>query len=266
VPAISDEIRRLAEEPDATFGDPPPPARTIRTSAYCLGLAPSKAQSCVSAVRTTLEALDGVIADTRAHLREARYTRAVWAVGPSCRPEGLAEALITRGFFPPKEPPYEPVMTPMALVEPPPPRPPGVEARKVRDYDEYLATMRIAVTMMGADEEASEGWLAAAPTIWNAKGGVAQLTHAAFVDGEMVGFAWAAPHPVALMLAGSSVLPEARGRGAYRALVAARWETAVALGTPALAIQAGAMSRPVLDRCGFQALGRVVILEDPLVK
>jgi GNAT superfamily N-acetyltransferase len=265
VTVISQEIRRLAEEPDATFDDPPPPARTIRTQAYCLGLSPSKAQSVVSSVRTTVAGLDGVIAEVRGHLREAGYTRNVWAVGASARPEGLADALTARGFFPATEPPYEPVMTPMALVEPPPPGPPHVEARKVRDFDEYLATMRIAVTMMG-EEEASEAWLAAAPTIWNSKSGVAQLTHAAFIDGKMVGFAWAAPHPVALMLAGSSVLPAARGRGAYRALVAARWETAVALGTPALAIQAGAMSRPVLERCGFQALGRVLILEDPAVK
>ena len=59
---------------------------------------------------------------------------------------------------------------------------------------------------------------------------------------------------------------DARGRGAYRALVAARWETAVELGTPALAIQAGAMSRPVLERCGFQALCSVLTLQDPEVR
>ena len=45
-------------------------------------------------------------------------------------------------------------------------------------------------------------------------------------------------------LFGGSTLPEARGRGAYRALVAARWDDAVARGTPVLVTQAGPMSRP----------------------
>ena len=126
--------------------------------------------------------------------------------------------------------------------------------------------MRIAIGMMGGDEETASGWLAAAPTLWADEKGVARYTHASFIDGKMVGFGWAVPHPAGLMLNGSSVLPEARGRGAYRALVAARWVTAVALGTPALAVQAGAMSRPVLERCGFQTICRVTVLEDPGLK
>jgi GNAT superfamily N-acetyltransferase len=265
VPLISDEIRRLAEEPEAAFGDPPPPARRIATSAYVLGLSPSPSQSMVTAVRTTADELDGVIAEARGHLRAAGYTRCVWGVGPSCRPEGLVDMLAARGFFQPKEPPYEPELTGMALVEAPPPAPPEVEARRVRDYDEYLATMRIAVTMMGEEADGAAGWLAAAPQLWES-GGVARYTHAAFIDGKMVGFAWAVPTPGALLLGGSSVLPEWRGRGAYRALVAARWETAVGLGTPALAIQAGAMSRPVLERCGFQTICQIKFLEDPAVR
>jgi GNAT superfamily N-acetyltransferase len=266
VPHVSDEIRRLAEEPDAAFPEPPAPARAIRTPSYVLGLSPSVAQSVVSAVRTTAADLDGVIAEVRGHLRAAKYTRNVWTVGPSSRPDGLAELLAARGFFPPEEPPYEPEMTAMVLVTPPPPAPPGVEARRVRDYDEYLTSMRIAVTMMGAGETDGAGWLAAAPTLWQDRSGIARFTHVAFVDGKMVGFGWAGPTPYGLMLAGSSVLPEARGRGAYRALVAARWETAVALGTPALAIQAGAMSRPVLERCGFESIARIAVLEDPEVR
>ena len=263
---IPDVIRQLAEEPEANFPAPPPPARRVRTASYVIGLSPSRTQSTVSAVRTTEAELDAVIAEVRAELRAAGFTRTVWAVGPSCRPEGLAAALIARGFFPPKDPPYEPEMTAMALVDPPPPPPPEIVTRRVRDYDEYLASMRIAVTMMGADESEGAGWLAAAPGLWAEADGVAHYTHVAYLDGKMVGFGWAVPSPVGLLMGGSSVLPEARGRGAYRALVAARWETAVQLGTPALAIQAGAMSRPVLERCGFQALCQVTVLEDPEVR
>jgi hypothetical protein len=59
------------------------------------------------------------------------------------------------------------------------------------------------------------------------------------------------------------VLEGMRGRGAYRALLAARWIEAVGLGKPALVIQAGAMSRPILERSGFESLCRIDMLEDP---
>jgi hypothetical protein len=48
-------------------------------------------------------------------------------------------------------------------------------------------------------------------------------------------------------------------------LIAERWRGAVAAGRPALLTQAGAMSRPILERLGFRALGRVEMLRDPLV-
>ena len=44
-----------------------------------------------------------------------------------------------------------------------------------------------------------------------------------------------------------------------------RWTEAVRLGTPALVIQAGAMSRPILDRAGFETVCRIQVLEDPAV-
>jgi hypothetical protein len=265
VPIIPDDVRRLAEEPESIFGEAVPPSRSIRTPSYVIGLAPTPTQSIVSVVRTTPGGLDGLLAEVREHLRAVAYTRCVWMVGPSARPEGLEAALLARGFFPATDAPYEPEMTAMALVEPPPATPPGIEARRVRDYDEYLRSMKIAVSIMGADEEEGGGWLAAAPELWAAEKGPARYTHVAFLDGEMVGFGWAVPTTAGLMLAGSSVLPRARGRGAYRALVAARWVTAVELGTPALAIQAGAMSRPVLARCGFHEVCRVAVLQDPEV-
>ena len=55
-------------------------------------------------------------------------------------------------------------------------------------------------------------------------------------------------------------LPRARGRGAYRALLRARWDDAVALGTPALITQGGSMSRPILERLGFERVGEVHML------
>ena len=56
----------------------------------------------------------------------------------------------------------------------------------------------------------------------------------------------------------ASPLPEARGRGAYRALVRARWDEAVRRGTPSLVVHAEEASRRVLERIGFEYVGNVV--------
>jgi GNAT superfamily N-acetyltransferase len=60
------------------------------------------------------------------------------------------------------------------------------------------------------------------------------------------------------------VLPEARGRGIYRALVRARWDHAAARETPLLVVQAGRMSAPVLDSLGFVRHGEIRLFADRL--
>jgi GNAT superfamily N-acetyltransferase len=73
-----------------------------------------------------------------------------------------------------------------------------------------------------------------------------------------------APTPHGLLLYGGATHPRARGRGAYRALIRARWDEAAARGTPALITQGGSMSRPILERLGFERVGEVHILLDEL--
>jgi GNAT superfamily N-acetyltransferase len=68
--------------------------------------------------------------------------------------------------------------------------------------------------------------------------------------------------PSGINLSGSSVLPAARGRGVYRALVAARWDEAVERHLPALTVQAGVMSAPILERLGFESVGTQLVLCD----
>lgn len=53
-----------------------------------------------------------------------------------------------------------------------------------------------------------------------------------------------------------------KGCGVYRALVRARWDEAVRRGTPALVVQAGKMSRPILERLQFERRTEVHILID----
>jgi len=86
----------------------------------------------------------------------------------------------------------------------------------------------------------------------------------AVVDGRVVGTAYAGFGDVGLNLFGGAVLPEARGRGVYRALLQARWACAVDRGTPALSVQAGRMSMPVCERVGFRLVGRSRVFVDTL--
>ena len=53
-------------------------------------------------------------------------------------------------------------------------------------------------------------------------------------------------------LMGGATAEWARGRDACRAVVRVRWDAAVERGTPALAVGAGPMSRPILERLGFE--------------
>jgi GNAT superfamily N-acetyltransferase len=87
---------------------------------------------------------------------------------------------------------------------------------------------------------------------------------AAIDDGRAVGFGRGIDMADGVALMGGAVLPEARGRGVYRALVRARWDHAMERGTPLLVVQAGPMSAPVLDGLGFERHGEIRLFADRL--
>jgi hypothetical protein len=259
---IPDSVREFAESPEAYVSNPTPPEDRIFTDGCCIYVAGAGTHVSVTRVRTTEAALERTIDEVRTIAKDRGVKRALWNLGPSTRPAGLAAQLAARGFFPGK-PPFEPEAEAMVLVQPPPLPPAGVEARLVRDFDEYKAALRIAVEAFDIPPEEAEGWLAAAPRLWEHQDGVNRMTLIALVDGRPTGFAFAAGAPQGLVCGGSGVRPGGRRQGAYRALVAARWARAVELQKPALVIHAGAMSRPIAERAGFTPLGRIENLEDP---
>ena len=61
-------------------------------------------------------------------------------------------------------------------------------------------------------------------------------------------------HSAFASLWGGSTLPELRGRGLYTGLLAARLQEARARGARYLTVDAGPMSRPILERRGFRLL------------
>ena len=88
------------------------------------------------------------------------------------------------------------------------------------------------------------------------------VMHAVWLDGDLVCAGTASPTEHGLLLYGGATLARARGRGAYKALIRARWDDAVARGTPALITQGGSMSRPILEKLGFERVGEVHMLLD----
>jgi GNAT superfamily N-acetyltransferase len=152
-----------------------------------------------------------------------------------------------------QDPPLTSYITALATTSPPPDVA-GVEVRRVRSYDEFLIAMEVAnagwqVNVSG-DPEAR--W----PRHRDRPGG----DWVAVLDDRPIAYAGAIAGPRGLFLLGGVTLPDARGRGAYRALVRARWDEAVRRGTPALVVHAEEASRRVLERIGFGPVGNIVEL------
>jgi hypothetical protein len=260
---VADPLSRFAEEPDAEIPEPAPPAQRFVRPRFTLSLSPAGVAR-VSRVRTTEVELDDTVYETRVLLRTHGAKQGTWLVGPTCRPVGLAALLAARGFLPAARPLFEPRFTVMALARPPVEGPPApsVEVRLVADLDEYVSAVRAGLEAAGQPGVHIAAMVAAAPAAWEHDASVARLTHVAHVDGQLAGFGFVRPGPPAVLLGGGAVVGAFRGRGAYRALVVSRWRAAARMGTPALAVHAGAMSRPVLERLGFEPVCSLDVLVD----
>jgi GNAT superfamily N-acetyltransferase len=147
----------------------------------------------------------------------------------------------------------------MVLREQPPPVA-GVEARPIASFEEFREANAVAFAAFGSLPP-TDGARERARYEEEVSGGL-HRTFVAVIDGRIVGAGTSTYLDRAVTLNGGSVAPDARGHGAYRALVRARWEDAVARGTPVLITQAGRMSAPILERLGFEEIARMHILID----
>ena len=83
--------------------------------------------------------------------------------------------------------------------------------------------------------------------------------YVAYVAGQPASSAWAYFHPGSHFagLWGGSTLESYRGRGLYTALLAARAQEAIERGVRFLTVDASPMSRPILEKLGFQWLSTI---------
>ena len=180
----------------------------------------------------------------------------------STRRKEVAEALVAAGGRDP-EPPLMPWCTALA-ADTPPPAAEGIEVRRIETLADFLVALEIDLASSDFSPDAKARRRSEAEQAYARRRTRPGGDWLAYVDGRAVASAAAMAGPRGLYLAGGSTLPDARGRGCYRALVRARWDYAVSLGTPALVVHAQETSRPILERCGFTRVCTIYELEhDP---
>jgi GNAT superfamily N-acetyltransferase len=195
---------------------------------------------------------------SRAVAREHGKETLAWWLGPAN--DHLGEALEALGIANADTPGFEAVENALVLVEPPAGGPvDGVEVRVVETLEDYVDAVQVPTEAFGLPRRSPDENRADYDLMLSDDNGRFFI---GVVDGEVVGAAFCAFADVGLNLFGGSVLPEARGRGVYRALLRARWEFAVDRGTPALTVQAGRMSLPICEREGFRPVGYARVFVD----
>jgi hypothetical protein len=248
-------VREAAEYPNSFIPLGPQDER-VETERFTLCMSAGMSWNTVQRQRFQPEEIDEVLAEVRSLLRARGRTRTQWEIGSRARPEKLATLLLDRGLVPDEDP------TALALAlttEPPPPPPGGLIARRVRTLEEYVAANDVQFRAFGTPPAEMEEQREIARQAWET---APRLMHAVWLDGRLVSAGTCATTPHGLALFGGATVPEARGRGAYRALIRARWDEAVSLSTPTLLTQAGSMSAPILRGLGFVPVGRIEMLID----
>jgi GNAT superfamily N-acetyltransferase len=198
---------------------------------------------------------------SRAESRRRGHKDIEWWVGWRAEPRDLGERLLELGLARSDNPP---TLTGMTCTSEPPTAS-GIEVRRVDTDQDYAAALEVDwdVWQLG-DEERTQRREDEIRRFGETEAAGTMHHFSAFLDGRRVGFGRAIDMPSAVALWGGAVLPDARRRGVYRALVHARWEHAAARGTAALVVQAGPMSTPVLDGLGFQRHGEIQLYCDRL--
>jgi hypothetical protein len=250
-------LRELAEYPNS-FGPLGPSDERIETDRYTLCLGLGKTWNTVQRQRFRGEEVDDVLEEVRSLLGARGRGRTQWEVGSSAEPRDLVDLLLARGLIRDKDP----YTVALVLTTPPPPVA-GIVARRVETFEEYVAANEVGWQAFEMPEEEVAEGRALLPQRWRE---APIITHAAWLDDEIVSAGTCAPTPHGLLLYGGATVSRARGRGAYRALLRARWDEAVARNTPALITQGGSMSRPILERLGFEPVGHVHVLLDEFGK
>jgi GNAT superfamily N-acetyltransferase len=257
---IPEPVRRLAVHPFVELPRPPE-IEAVDLDGAVLGINPWPGAQIVSIVGDGPSDVAAAVDAARAVARDRGKDTLAWWVAPEY--DFVAPELEAAGLVNEDTPGFEAIENAMVLLAAPSGG--GVEGVEVRigeTWEDFSAGSGVARQVFGlppvSEDDLRDRYETYRRPDNPGRGFIA------LVDDRVVGTCYAAFSDQGVNLFGGSVLPEARGRGVYRAMLQARWDAAVERGTPALTVQAGRMSRPILERRGFEFVAPVRIFVDPL--
>lgn len=257
--SLSAELREFAESPDR-FVDVADDGLISRydDGRICVIEGPTFVSVCAPNVE------DGEVERLLADVREIADVakRPSWWIGPSARPAGIVGQLKELGVREPED--RVPLVHALAVATEPAGFSTDVEARTVESFDDFVATAELRFDVFDVPPERRETEREHFAEYFEESQRIGiPVWFMATLEGKVAGSAGAIPSPRGVFLIGGSTARWARGRGVYRALVRARWDYAVARGTPALVTQAQpTTSYPILLHVGFEEVCTISRLED----
>ena len=232
------ELIDFAEAP-GLFMEPAPGRFVRSTDRYVLTGEVAHTWSAVERIRLGGDEIDDAIVEVAAFMREADNVRAAWWVCERSTPDDLEERLLAAGCTIDESDYLNAAM----LLTREPPAVDGVEARRIETFEEFVESRQLQRRVFRGErvEDFEAEWKLLPDPVY-----------AAWIDGRMASVGRVVFTSVGGYLLSGATAEWARGRGAYRAVVRARWDEAVRRGTPVLGVGAGAMSRPILEHLGFE--------------
>jgi hypothetical protein len=214
----------------------------------------------VSGVRVAPDEVAGLVEQVRALVPPEKHT--AWWIDEDAEPADLHDRLLAAGLQEPADGIAD--LAALACVEEPGQGPDDVEVRSVGSFDEYLLATEVMWRAFETPPHRIEQQRPQLRTEYDdAVESGSPATFVAYIDGRPAGLARSIYSDLGVFLIAGAVDEWARGRGVYRSLVRARWDDAVARGTPALVTEANpATSYPILTRLGFVDVCAMRRLED----
>jgi hypothetical protein len=247
---IAGAVRLLAEDQSADYA-PWPGSELVHGPGFDVWFGPAYYPdlTVVRHVRLPEVGVEEVVEAVRNLIRARGRNRALWSVGASSTPADLADRLESLGM----QPDTDPMLKAIVLRHPHDDISSDIVVRRATSLEDFRSFFHIQQAAFETDPDIVARGEPHIDEVYDAERSADHVaTYLAFLDGEAVATARATFTDIGVVLNGGSTLHRARGRGAYRALVSARWKDAVDRGTPCLTTLARPTSYPILKRMGFE--------------
>jgi hypothetical protein len=214
----------------------------------------------VSGVRIDEDGVESLLAEVRSLVPDGKPI--TWWLDDETSPPDLVDRLKGLGLGDPSDR----GLLVHALISTGAPRAPasGGEVARVESYNDWLEAVEVMWEAFATSEERREKHRPHLRAEFeDARRTGVPVTFLARVDGRAAGVGRSVYADMGVFLIAGSVAEWARRRGVYTALLRARWDDAVARGTPCLVTEAlPDTSYPILRRVGFEEVATIRRLED----